>query len=107
MTNLSRRQFLSQSGNAGLGMAAAAVFTSRNSAKAISPNEKIILGMVGIRGREMFGDMAITISIISAWWKNRCARLQARLFFTQFSLVGFNPFDDRLQAGSFITNISC
>ena len=51
MSRLNRRQFLSQSKRTSLGVAAAAVFTSRDSAKAVSPNEKIILGMVGIRGR--------------------------------------------------------
>ena len=51
MTKLNRRGFLAQSNKAAAGLAAAAVFTSRTSAKPISPNEKIVLGMVGIRGR--------------------------------------------------------
>ena len=51
MSRLNRRQFLSQSKKACLGAAAAAVLTSKTSAKPVSPNEKIILGMVGIRGR--------------------------------------------------------
>lgn len=51
MTKLNRRGFLAQSNKAAAGLAAAAVFTSKTSAKPISPNEKIVLGMVGIRGR--------------------------------------------------------
>lgn len=50
-TSVNRREFLSDTKKAGLGIAATAVFTSTASARSTSPNEKIVLAMVGIRGR--------------------------------------------------------
>ena len=47
-----RREFLARSTVAASGaLGAASVLTARNSARAVSPNEKIVLGIVGIRGR--------------------------------------------------------
>lgn len=47
-----RREFLAKSTNAGLGVAAGALLSAPSkSARAVSPNEKIVLGIVGIRGR--------------------------------------------------------
>jgi len=52
MAGIHRRKFLVQVRKAGVGVAAgAAVLTSTKSARPSSPNEKIVLGMVGIRGR--------------------------------------------------------
>ena len=47
-----RREFLSDSKHAGMGVAAGALLgAAAREAKAFSPNEKIVLGVVGIRGR--------------------------------------------------------
>ncbi len=50
-TQLDRRDFLSKTQKAGLGFAATAVFTSTAPARTVSPNDKITMAMVGIRGR--------------------------------------------------------
>jgi len=46
-----RRRFLSQTGQLGLGVATTGLFPSWTLAQSSSPNEQIVLAMVGIRGR--------------------------------------------------------
>jgi len=52
MTSMNRRKFLSSASHIGVGAAAGTVglFSARQG-RAVSPNEKVIVGMVGIRGR--------------------------------------------------------
>lgn len=49
--HVDRRRFLKTTRQAGLGFAATAVFSSVAPAASHSPNEKIVLAMVGVRGR--------------------------------------------------------
>ena len=52
MSTVTRREFLDRSTQVGLGMAAgAALFAAPRVAKAVSPNEKITVGIVGVGGR--------------------------------------------------------
>jgi predicted dehydrogenase len=52
MNTLNRREFLDRSTQMGLGMTAGtALFAAAGSAKAVSPNEKIVVGVVGAGGR--------------------------------------------------------
>ncbi len=49
---IDRREFLSKSTHAGLGLAAGGVALAATSrARAAGPNDKIVLGLVGLRGR--------------------------------------------------------
>ena len=52
MSKFNRREFLDRSATAGVGLAAAgAIATSTQKAKAVSANDKIVLGIIGVRGR--------------------------------------------------------
>lgn len=52
MDSLDRRQFLNRSTHAGLGLAAGvATWSAARPARAVSANDKIVLGIVGIKGR--------------------------------------------------------
>ncbi len=52
MSKFNRREFLDRSATAGLGLAAAgAIATSTQKAKAVSANDKIVLAIIGVRGR--------------------------------------------------------
>ena len=52
MAKIDRREFLARSKQVGVGaVATASLVSGAGSARAVSPNEKIVLGSVGIRGR--------------------------------------------------------
>lgn len=51
MQPIDRRQFIHRSTQAGLGLAAGATLLAAKPARAVSANEKIVLGIIGIKGR--------------------------------------------------------